>query len=46
MGDAAFVTKDITWQLVNTDPGRRAKVVLGGGRSSFLPKTQTDAESQ
>ena len=42
MDDAAFVTKDITWQLLNNDPGRKAKVVLGGGRSSFLPETQTD----
>lgn len=28
---------DITWQLVRQDPGRRMKVVMGGGRSSFLP---------
>jgi len=34
--------KDITWQLVNNDPGRRAKVVMGGGRSSFLPQHQQD----
>jgi len=42
MGTAASVTKDITWQLLNTDPGRQVKVVLGGGRSSFLPDEQTD----
>ncbi len=41
MGSAAGVTKDITWQLLFNDPGRKAKVILGGGRSSFLPKTAT-----
>jgi len=46
MGDAANLTKDITWQLVNTDPGRRAKVVLGGGRSSFLPMEPTGETSE
>ncbi len=39
MHDHANATKDITWQLVNTDPGKKAKVVLGGGRASFLPET-------
>jgi len=45
MGSAATVTKDITWQLINTDPGRKVKVVLGGGLSSFLPDDKTDEES-
>jgi alkaline phosphatase len=35
---------DITWQFINNDPGRRAKVALGGGRSSFLPVTQDDPQ--
>jgi alkaline phosphatase len=42
MGSAAQMTKDITWQLLNNNPGRLAKVVLGGGRSSFLPEKQSD----
>jgi hypothetical protein len=39
MYDHAKVTKDITWQLVNTVPGKKAKVVLGGGRATFTPET-------
>lgn len=35
-------SKDITWQLVNQDPGRKAKVVMGGGLSSFLPADKSD----
>ena len=32
--------KDITYQLVNNDPGRRAKVVMGGGIKSWLSKEE------
>jgi alkaline phosphatase len=37
---------DIAWQLIHTDPGRRAKVILGGGRSAFLPLTPTNETSR
>jgi alkaline phosphatase len=37
---------DITWQLVRGDPGRNIKVVLGGGRSSFLPANETEETSR
>ena len=30
--------EDITYQLVNNDPGRRAKVVMGGGIRSWISK--------
>jgi alkaline phosphatase len=36
--DGSLDETDISWQLVHTNPGMRAKVALGGGRSSFLPK--------
>jgi hypothetical protein len=29
---------DIAWQLVNREPGNKAKVVLGGGAPAFFPK--------
>jgi hypothetical protein len=35
-------TKDITRQLVESIPGKRAKVLLGGGRGSFLPFIDDD----
>lgn len=28
---------DITWQLMNQEPGKSVKVIFGGGRRSFLP---------
>ena len=34
------VTKDIGWQLVNSNPGKKAKVLMGGGRGSFLPEME------
>ena len=39
-------TKDIARQLIEVSPEVRAslKVAMGGGRSSFLPKTETDPE--
>ena len=30
---------DIAWQLMNQDPGRNIKVILGGGKANFLPKS-------
>ena len=30
--------KDIAWQLINDEPGSRAKVILGGGYNAFVPK--------
>ena len=40
--DGALDSTDITWQLINGNPGKKAKVILGGGRSSFLPYNQTE----
>jgi alkaline phosphatase len=39
-------TKDIARQLIEVSPAVRAslKVALGGGRTNFLPKTETDPE--
>jgi hypothetical protein len=37
---------DITWQLINTDPGRNLNVMLGGGISSFLPEHPSEEESK
>ena len=31
--------KDIARQLIEDDPGKRLKVILGGGRRNFLPKS-------
>lgn len=36
--------EDITEQLVFGETGKKLKVVLGGGRSKFLPKTTVDDE--
>lgn len=36
--------EDIASQLVGSKPGRKLKVVLGGGRAKFTPKSQTDAD--
>ena len=30
--------KDIAWQLINTSPGNKAKVILGGGYPAFEPR--------
>ncbi|XP_075980441.1 membrane-bound alkaline phosphatase-like [Anticarsia gemmatalis] len=35
---------DITHQLVHMHPGNKFKVILGGGRRTFLPTTVTDEE--
>lgn len=40
--DGSLDSSDITWQLIHNNPGRNAKVILGGGRSSFLPFIQTE----
>ena len=31
-------SKDISWQLIHANPGRRIKVALGGGKASFYPE--------
>ncbi|KAI5723237.1 hypothetical protein M8J76_003255 [Diaphorina citri] len=36
--------KDIAYQLVKDDPGRRIKVIMGGGRAKFLPVSSKDDE--
>ena len=35
--------RDVAWQLVNTSPGNRLKVVLGGGRAAFGPYAEGEA---
>ena len=40
-GTAAW---DITRQLVDTERGRRLAVVLGGGRASFTPATNSSQQ--
>ena len=35
--------RDIAYQLVMNDPGRRAKVVMGGGLPAFIPEEDYDA---
>ncbi|XP_075217521.1 membrane-bound alkaline phosphatase-like isoform X2 [Lycorma delicatula] len=35
---------DITRQLVTNEPGKNLKVILGGGRGTFLPVTEKDPE--
>ena len=30
--------KDIAWQLINTAPGNKSKVILGGGFPAFYPR--------
>ncbi|XP_049957900.1 membrane-bound alkaline phosphatase-like [Schistocerca serialis cubense] len=42
-GDPA-ICPDIADQLVNGNPGRNIKVILGGGRKMFLPNTTVDEE--
>ena len=32
--------KDVAWQLVNTSPGDKLRVVLGGGKAAFRPFEQ------
>ena len=36
--------RDIAWQLVNTSPGNRTKVILGGGRAAFRPYDQGETQ--
>ena len=33
-------THDIAWQLMNQEPGKSLKVMLGGGRAAFRPKSE------
>ena len=40
-GTAAW---DITRQLVDTERGRRLAVVMGGGRASFTPATNSSQQ--
>ena len=32
--------KDIAWQLINTSPGNKSKVILGGGYNAFYPRPE------
>uniref|UniRef100_A0A8D8UST0 alkaline phosphatase n=1 Tax=Cacopsylla melanoneura TaxID=428564 RepID=A0A8D8UST0_9HEMI len=36
--------KDIATQLVKDEPGRRIRVIFGGGRNKFLPESSKDDE--
>ncbi|XP_059614999.1 membrane-bound alkaline phosphatase-like [Phlebotomus argentipes] len=36
--------QDIASQLINSDPGRKLKVILGGGRNKLLPKGMVDEQ--
>ncbi|GAB0098214.1 Alkaline phosphatase [Sergentomyia squamirostris] len=38
--------EDIASQLIHNDPGRNLKVIMGGGRSKFLPKGMKDEEGK
>lgn len=38
--------KDIAYQLIQSDLGKKLKVIMGGGRSKFLPTSATDEENQ
>lgn len=38
--------QDIASQLILNEPGSNFKVILGGGRSKFLPETQIDEENK
>ncbi|CAH2093318.1 unnamed protein product [Euphydryas editha] len=35
---------DIAYQLINSNPGKQFKVILGGGRREFIPSTIVDEE--
>ena len=41
--DCPEEAKDIAYQLVMNDPGRRAKVVMGGGLPAFIPEEDYEA---
>lgn len=36
--------QDIASQMINNEPGNKFKVILGGGRSKFIPYTEKDDE--
>lgn len=36
--------KDIAYQLIKNEPGRRIKVIYGGGRAKFIPISSKDDE--
>nr|XP_971418.1 PREDICTED: membrane-bound alkaline phosphatase [Tribolium castaneum] len=36
--------RDIAWQLVHGDTGRGLNVILGGGRSNFIPQGEKDED--
>jgi alkaline phosphatase len=38
--------KDIALQLIEDDPGSKLKVILGGGRRSFIPNNETDVSGK
>lgn len=41
-GQDPSICQDIASQLVNNSPGNKINVILGGGRSRFLPKERID----
>ncbi|XP_049865265.1 membrane-bound alkaline phosphatase-like [Pectinophora gossypiella] len=43
-GFSTDICPDIAMQLITSSPGNQLKVILGGGRSQFLPNTTTDEE--
>lgn len=43
-GEDPKLCPDIAKQLIMHDPGRNINVILGGGRSQFIPKTVVDVE--
>ncbi|XP_060804396.1 membrane-bound alkaline phosphatase [Amyelois transitella] len=40
------VCADIAQQLINMNPGKQFKVILGGGRQEFIPHNITDEEGE
>ncbi|KAG1656869.1 Procollagen-lysine,2-oxoglutarate 5-dioxygenase 3 [Nymphon striatum] len=45
MDQRPYNCKDIARQLIEDDPGRNLKVILGGGRRHFFPNTTLDKKS-
>ena len=47
VGDISdYQPADITAQLVDSEAGRRIDLMLGGGRASWLPRNQTEADTR
>lgn len=44
MGHDPIVCEDIASQLIKTNPGKNINVILGGGRTKFMPKSMKDDE--